>query len=108
VGSHGARFSEGQRQRLAIAHALLIEPTLLIMDEPTAALDSESERAIQATLAALSGRLTVIVIAHRLSTIRHADTILVLDQGQLIARGAHATLLRDSPLYRTLFEQSRA
>ncbi|EGV19377.1 ABC transporter ATP-binding protein [Thiocapsa marina] len=106
VGSHGARFSEGQRQRLAIAHALLIDPTLLIMDEPTAALDSESERAIQTTLAALSGRITVIVIAHRLSTIQHADTILVMDQGRLLAQGTHTALLRDSSLYRTLFDQN--
>ncbi len=108
VGSHGARLSEGQRQRLAIAHALLIEPTILIMDEPTAALDAESERAIQATLAALSGRLTVIVIAHRLSTIRHAEQILVLDRGRLAAQGTHTSLIRDSPLYRSLFQQSRS
>ena len=107
MGSHGARFSEGQRQRLAIAHALLIDPVLLIMDEPTAALDSESERAIQTTLSALSRHLTVIVIAHRLSTILYADTILLLDQGRLLAQGTHASLLYESPLYRTLFQESR-
>jgi ABC-type multidrug transport system fused ATPase/permease subunit len=104
VGERGIRLSQGQRQRLAIAHALAVKPEILILDEPTSALDSESEQAIQETLNRYHGRLTIIVIAHRLSTIRHADEILVIDHGCLVASGGHEALLEVSPLYRTLFE----
>ena len=104
VGERGVRLSQGQRQRLAIAHALACGTELLVLDEPTSALDAESEAALQATFERWHGKLTMLVIAHRLSTIRHADQILVLDGGTIAARGRHDELLESSPLYRTLFE----
>lgn len=104
VGERGVRLSQGQRQRVAIAHALACASDILILDEPTSALDSESERAIQQTLARLHGEITIIVIAHRLSTIREADQILVMEEGCVVAQGRHQDLLETSPLYRRLFE----
>lgn len=105
VGEAGQRLSQGQKQRLALAHALAVEPQLLILDEPTSALDSESEEAIQQTLLHLRGRVTTIVIAHRLSTIRNADQIILLDQGKVAAEGPHDELLQRSALYRSLFNR---
>ena len=105
VGEGGQRLSQGQKQRLALAHALAVEPQLLLLDEPTSALDSESEEAIQQTLMDLRGRLTMIVIAHRLSTIRQADQIILLDQGCVVAQGRHEDLLKRSELYRSLFDR---
>jgi ATP-binding cassette subfamily C protein len=87
VGERGTRVSGGERQRLALARALLRRPSLLILDEATSALDSESERRVQASIEALHGRLTMIVIAHRLSTIRAADQIVVLDGGRVAEVG---------------------
>jgi ATP-binding cassette, subfamily B, bacterial MsbA len=104
VGERGARLSQGQRQRLAIAHALAVKAEILVLDEPTSALDSESEQAIQDTLTKGHGEMTIIVIAHRLSTIRHADQILLMDDGIISARGSHDELIETSPLYRKLFE----
>ncbi len=104
VGEAGRRFSQGQKQRLALAQALAVGPELLILDEPTSALDSESEGAIQETLTALKGQLTMIVVAHRLSTIKNADHIILLDRGEMKAQGTHQNLLTESPLYRSLFE----
>ncbi len=104
VGERGVRLSQGQRQRLAIAHALVCAADVLVLDEPTSALDSESERAIQQTLSRLHGELTTVVIAHRLSTIRDADQILIMEEGTLVAQGRHQELLDGSPLYRSLFE----
>jgi ABC-type multidrug transport system fused ATPase/permease subunit len=104
VGERGARLSQGQRQRLAIAHALAVQAEILVLDEPTSALDSESEQAIQDTLTKGHGEMTIVVIAHRLSTIRHADQILLMDDGIISARGSHEELLEASPLYRKLFE----
>ena len=104
VGERGVRLSQGQRQRLAIAHALACGTELLVLDEPTSALDAESEAALQATFERWQGAPTMLVIAHRLSTIRHAGQILVLDAGTIAARGRHDGLLASSPLYRTLFE----
>ncbi|WP_020577311.1 ABC transporter ATP-binding protein [Actinopolymorpha alba] len=108
VGDRGYRLSGGERQRLSIARLLLKAPSIVILDEATAHLDSESEAAVQRALAtALEGR-TSLVIAHRLSTVRNADTILVLDQGQLVERGTHEELVDAgglySELYRTQFE----
>ncbi|WNG86689.1 ABC transporter ATP-binding protein [Mycobacterium sp. ITM-2016-00317] len=111
VGERGYRLSGGQRQRLTIARVLLASPQVVILDEATASLDSESEAAVQAALAeALAGR-TSIVIAHRLSTVRAADVILVVEDGRIVERGDHQQLLarggRYAELYRTQFGISR-
>ncbi|MGF1753268.1 lipid A ABC transporter ATP-binding protein/permease MsbA [Vibrio makurazakiensis] len=102
VGENGASLSGGQRQRIAIARALLRDAPVLILDEATSALDTESERAIQAALGELQKDKTVLVIAHRLSTIEEADEILVVDEGRIIERGAHAELIQKNGAYAQL------
>ncbi len=99
IGSKGGRLSGGQRQRLAIARAILKDAPILILDEATAALDTESERLVQDALNRLMPDRTTLVIAHRLSTIEHADQVLVLDQGRLVEQGTHAELLARGGLY---------
>jgi ATP-binding cassette subfamily B protein len=103
VGERGARISGGQKQRLAIARALIRDPRILILDEATSALDSESENLIQKALANLMKDRTTFVVAHRLSTIMRADEILVLDQGHLVERGTHSELLAKQGVYHRLF-----
>ena len=103
IGENGVSLSGGQRQRIAIARALLRDAPVLILDEATSALDTESERAIQAGLDALQKNRTVIVIAHRLSTIENADEILVVDEGEIIERGTHETLIEKEGAYAQLY-----
>jgi ATP-binding cassette subfamily B protein len=103
VGDRGYRLSGGEKQRVALARLLLKAPTVVVLDEATAHLDSESEAAVQRALqTALAGR-TSLVIAHRLSTIRDADQILVIDGGRVVERGTHAELLAADGLYAELY-----
>jgi ABC-type multidrug transport system fused ATPase/permease subunit len=100
LGESGNTLSGGQRQRLAIARAVLLEPPILLLDDPTAALDSETEHEIFAALdRAITGRTTFLV-AHRVSTLRRADKIIVMEAGRIVQRGTHAELLRVPGAYR--------
>jgi ATP-binding cassette, subfamily B, bacterial len=102
MGEGGARLSGGQRQRIAIARALLRDAPLLLLDEATSALDAESERLVQDALDRLMEHRTTIVIAHRLATVRAADRIVVMDQGQIVEEGTHASLSARGGLYARL------
>jgi ABC-type multidrug transport system fused ATPase/permease subunit len=105
VGERGVKLSGGERQRVAIARAVLADPRILILDEATSSLDSESEAFIQDGLNALRRGRTTFVIAHRLSTVRAADEILVLEDGRIVERGAHDTLLALGGRYRQLYDR---
>ena len=105
VGERGVKLSGGQRQRVAIARAILADPRILILDEATSSLDSESEQLIQEGLRRLRAGRTTFVIAHRLSTITSADQILVLEQGEIVERGTHQSLLALGGRYRELYER---
>jgi len=108
VGNEGVQLSRGQIQRISLARALLADPVLLVLDEATSDVDTETEALIQEGMdAAMAGR-TVFVIAHRLSTIRRADQILVVDDGRIQERGTHDELLRQDGLYRQLYESQFA
>jgi ATP-binding cassette subfamily B protein len=102
LGEKGVRLSGGQRQRIAIARAILRNAPILLLDEATSALDAESERAVQEALARLAAGRTTLVIAHRLATVLKADRILVMDEGRIVAEGAHEALLREGGLYARL------
>ncbi|MCL1049195.1 lipid A export permease/ATP-binding protein MsbA [Shewanella abyssi] len=104
IGENGVMLSGGQRQRIAIARAILRDSPVLILDEATSALDTESEKAIQEGLDNLRQNRTSIVIAHRLSTIESADQILVVDQGQIVERGTHTSLLAKQGVYYNLYQ----
>jgi ATP-binding cassette subfamily B protein len=104
VGDIGGSLSGGERQRISIARAVLKDAPIVILDEPTAALDTESELAVQKAIDTLVLNKTVIVIAHRLSTIAGADQILVVDDGRLVEQGSHQELLAKKGRYNDLWQ----
>ncbi len=104
IGEKGVSLSGGQRQRLAIARAVLKNAPILVLDEATSALDTESERAVQAALDEIMVGRTTVCIAHRLSTVRHADVIVVLDEGRIVEQGRHEELVKLGGVYQKLYE----
>ena len=104
IGDRGLKLSGGQRQRLSIARAILKNPPILILDEATSSLDTESERLVQDALDHIMENRTVVLIAHRLSTIRNADEIIVMHQGAIVERGTHEYLYSLDGMYRKLFD----
>jgi len=102
LGERGVTLSGGQRQRLSIARALLADRPILLLDEATSSLDAASERMVQQALDELERGRTTLVIAHRLATVRHADRIVVLERGAIVAQGTHAQLMREAGLYANL------
>jgi len=104
VGQRGYRLSGGEKQRLALARVILKNPRILVLDEATSSLDSESEALIQDALAKVMVQRTSFVIAHRLSTILAADLILVVDRGRIVESGTHASLLSSGGLYASLYQ----
>ena len=105
VGEQGVKFSEGQKQRIALARVLLMDTPILILDEPTSALDTESEYHIHEALKKVQEGRTTIIVAHRLSTIREADQIAVLENGSLVEQGTHDWLMHTDGAYAGLFDK---
>jgi len=104
VGDGGNKLSGGQKQRISIARAVLKNAPILVLDEATSSLDTESERLVQDALQRIMENKTSLVIAHRLSTIKNADEIIVLDQGKIKERGDHQALIQKDQLYKKLVE----
>jgi len=104
LGEQGVRLSGGQKQRIVLARAILKDPEILLLDEATSALDAQSEHHVQAALEHLMKTRTTLIIAHRLATVKHADMIVVMEHGKIIATGSHQQLLQSSPLYQRLCE----
>jgi ATP-binding cassette subfamily B protein len=103
VGERGATLSGGQKQRVAIARALLLNPRILILDDSTSSVDLNTEAQLQNALEILMQGRTSFVIAQRISTVMNADTIIVLDRGEIVAEGKHNDLMEDSPIYAEIY-----
>lgn len=108
VEERSANFSGGQKQRLSIARGVIGQPPILILDDSTSALDAESEKMVQQALEHDLPNTTTLMIAEKISSVRHADTILVLDQGRLVAQGTHEELLKTSPVYQEIYRTQKA
>jgi subfamily B ATP-binding cassette protein MsbA len=104
IGDRGTKLSGGERQRMTIARAVLKNPPILILDEATSSLDTESEKLVQDAINHVMENRTTLVIAHRLSTVRHADEIVVLQKGKIIQRGTHDNLIEQEGLYKRLVD----
>jgi subfamily B ATP-binding cassette protein MsbA len=104
IGDRGSKLSGGERQRLTIARAVLKNPPILILDEATSSLDTESEKLVQDAINNVMENRTTLVIAHRLSTVRHADVIVVLQKGKIIQQGTHDELIEQEGQYKRLVE----
>ena len=107
VVEKGSTLSSGQRQLISFARALAFNPKILILDEATSSIDTETEEIIQHAMNVLKKGRTTFIIAHRLSTIQHADQILVLDQGEIIERGKHNELLNEKGVYKEMYEMQK-
>jgi len=105
IGENGVRLSGGQKQRISIARAVLKNSPIILLDEATSSLDSESEEKVQNAIINLTKNKTTLVIAHRLSTIIRADKIFVLNQGKIIDTGTHSELLKNSMIYKNLYSK---
>ncbi|MCB2096865.1 MAG: ATP-binding cassette domain-containing protein, partial [Parvularculaceae bacterium] len=105
VGERGLKLSGGEKQRVGVARAILLDPAILVLDEATSSLDSETEKEVQAALAEAARGRTTIAVAHRLSTLSRADIIYVIDRGKIVEQGRHETLLAKNGLYAALWRR---
>jgi ATP-binding cassette subfamily B protein len=103
VEERGVNLSGGQKQRIAIARALLLKPSVLILDDSTSSVDVETETKIQDAMKAWMDSSTVFVVAQRISTVLHADKIVVVDEGKIVAQGTHNELMQSSPVYQEIY-----
>ena len=108
IGENGIKLSGGQKQRLSIARAVLKDSPIILLDEATSSLDTESEEKVQNAIANLTKNKTTLVIAHRLSTIIKADKIIVINQGEVVDAGTHSHLLKNSNIYKNLYSKQLA